>query len=574
MDETVTKKVKQKVYDISGRGGLSPTFQGDRYRAQSDPHLRYLGGDNQMVEGFFNPFIRDGYLSPSNQSYKRITVSGTDSSYGGVPRVFLYSEVKSTDPEITYLLSGNKLLQSSGDDFTTFVSDATTINDETQFYPQDIVDYHLNGDVAHPFFLTEFPSQSDSLMYYDVTDPTTPYTTAYQSTMGLDDYSQLVLADNGYLYVIAQHMVHKYDGSTAGGASGTFTEDVLLFPEEIRLRGGIDYRGNMYIGLVGYEHQTLLDQSYREHEITISTAPRMVGVYVWDRLSTIVKMRDFFVLPNMQNIVGFHISPGGMLRVFGITNHRTVQLLEFNGKGFNIVLELGGRSYPSQPKGVKVSGLITYWLGQDGIFYAFGKVNFTDKAEILAKLLDVNAVAAAISGTSTDVMTKAGAILVTGYYNTGQVTTSNRLDHEAVLIGFQRTGGTNEVIRYFPHTTEILQSVTPVANQGNTYTKVDYFPSLANLKHLHLYCAPGGSDGSTTEVATIKLYANQSTTAFKTITVTRGDVFKGYISVELNKLFVNALQVEIEWETTQQLGTNDFCPNFAVVDYEDTLTLK
>ncbi len=650
----VSVQPQQMVIDLSGRGGLVPSYQGDKNRAQSDPQLRYLGADNAMAEGFFNPFVRDGYLSPSNQSYKRITPTGSTASFINVPRAFTQSSY--LDPDETFMLAGNRLWQAAGDDFTTLSSDATDINVDQQAWPGDILMYFLNGGTAYPFFTKGGYNSSlnGALTYYNQSADT--YTNA-QSSIFTDDYTHLVIADNGYMYMLDSTAIHKFDGTSSGGAAGIFTSNVIVFPGPYRTRGGIDYRGNLYVGLVTGEPQMSQQYSYRNNEITKTRRPRTVGVYVWDRLSTVVKMRDFFELPNMQNIVGFHIAPNGMLRVFGITNNRTVQLLEFNGKGFDVLIELGGRAYPAQPRGVSVSGLVTYWLGQDGIFYGFGKVNYTDKNEILGKLLDVNAVATAIRGSAATV-SKAGAIMATGFYNTGQADTAYKLDHEGFLIGFSYSGGassnftvtiaspavftsnghglsigdeirftttgalptgiatgtsyfviaagftanafqvstsfggsaantsgsqsgthswarvnTSEVIRYFPHTNTALQSVTPVANQGNGYTKVEYFPLLCNLRHLNIYCMPGATTGSET-VATIKLYANQSTSAFKTITLTRADITKGYYSVELNKLFVNALQIEIEWETTQQLGSNDFAPTFAVISYVPTSTLK
>lgn len=642
-----------RTYDLSGNGGLAVKFEGDRTRAQSEPQLRYKGADGQYVAGIFNPFKKDGYLSPANQSYKQVTPTGTILAYATVPRVFVYHSALST-PE-TYMLAGDRFWQASGDSFTTLSSDATDINDGNEIFPADMVMYYLNGQSAYPFFLTGDGSFSTvELRYYDAGADT--YTSVANSKVG-DEYASLVVADNGYMYVLANNHVDKFDGTEAGGSSGTYTNNVLEFPSPITTRGGIDYRGLMYIGIVGFESDTTKAGSHRNNERTKTNPRRFVGVYVWDRLTTAVRMRDFYELYNAQDITGFHISPAGTLRVFILTTNRTTQLLEYTGTGgkFNVVQEMGATAYPSQPKGVGVGGMITYWLGQDGYFYAFGKSNFLEK-ECLVRLLDMDAVAAAITGTSTDTMTLAGAILVTGYYNTGQADTANRLDHEAVLIGFQHTGGvattftvtiaspgvftsnshglvsgdsitlsttgalptglatnttyyvissgltanefqlsatlggsaintsgsqsgthsfrrtsTNQVIRYFPHTSEILQSVTPYPNEGNAYTKVDFFKGLATLHHLNVYCAPVSGSGSTV-IGNIKLYANQSTTAFKTVQVTRDMAARGYVSIEINKPYVNAFQIEIEWSTSQALGTNDFTPSFAVLEYDDAST--
>lgn len=639
-------KPQTLIIDLSGKAGLAPTFAGDINRAQSDPNLRYTGQDNQFVDGIFNTYKKDGYLSPSNVTYKRITPTGNQANYGSVPRVFNYFSPLTTSE--TYMLAGERFWQASGDSFTTLSSDATDINDGSEMYPMDMVNYYLNSSIAYPMFLSGDTSFGTAkFRRYDTSADT--YTTI-KSITSSDEYASLVLTDNGYLYVLNNNHVDKFDGTSNGGASGTYTDNVLVFPGQFRTRGGIDYRGNIYMGLVAFESSSMRDASYRQNEITKSTTPLLVGVYVWDRLSTVVKMRDFFQLPNMQNISGFHVAPNGALRLFGITNRRTTQLLEFTGTNFKIIYELGARAYPAQPKGVGVSGLSTYWLGQDGIYYCFGSTNFTDK-ESLTKLLDLNTVATAING-STAIVNIAGATLISGYYNTGQSDTTNRLDHEAHLIGFQYTGtvaqtvtitlaspgvftktahglsigdtivfsttgalptgltaGTtyyvisagltadtfevsatlggsavntsvsqsgvhsfvrsriNEVIRYFPHTNEVLQSVTPTADQGNVYTKVHLLPQLSTVKNITIYCAPGASTGSTV-VATLKFYANQSTSTFKSFSVTRDMISRGYVQVELNKPYMNAFQMEIEWSTSQALGTNDFCPSYGVVEYE------
>jgi hypothetical protein len=637
------------------KADLAPMFNGDRNRAQGDPQLRHLVAETQVADGIFNPFKRHGYLSPANQSYKRITPTGTLLTYGSVPRVFANATNVSGE---SVMLAGTRFWQATGDNFTTLSSDATSIHGDTTTWPMDLELYYINGVSGRTFMLTSDTSGTDGkLRYYNHGADT--YTTV-QSSLVLDEYSCLARADNGFMYVIGQNRVHKFDGTEAAGASGLFTSNVLVFPSKLALRGGIDYRGVMFMGVVGWETtggSGLMDNtvSYRSVPVSTSSLPIYAGVFLWDRLSTTVRMRDFIEIPNIQNLVGFHISPLGTLRVYGISNHRTTQLLEWSGTKFNIIRELGPQAYPAQPKGVRTSGLFTYWLGQDGYVYCIGRASALDEKEQLAKILDVNAVAADMCGVVGTTISLAGAVLPASFQNTGQVDTTDRIDHESLLIGFQYSNGpsvtcamtiaspavvtasahglgvgdsikfsttgalptgltagttyyvisaglsaddfrvsasaggsaintsgtqsgvhsfrktvSNEVIRVFPFTNQTLQSVTPKANIGNVYSGVKYFKRLSTIKHIDFYCAPGTTSGTDT-VATIKFYANQSTTAFSTKTVTRNDLVKGYKSIDLNKLWVNALQIEIEFETTQTLGPNDFAPAMAVVEYEDSV---
>jgi hypothetical protein len=640
------------------KASLGTMFQGDRNRAQGDPQLRHTLTQNQLADGIFNPFKKYGYISPANQSYKRITPTGNLFTYGSVPRVFVNASNVTNE---TAMLAGERFWQAAGDNFTTLSSDSTDIQNDTTTWPMDAELYYVNGVSGRTFFLSGETSGTDGrLRFYNHGADT--YTTV-QTGLVLDEYSCLAKADNGFLYVIAQNRVHKFDGTEAAGSSGLFTSNVLTFPSKIALRGALDYRGIMFVGIVGWETtggSGLMDNtvSYRSVPVTTSTAPLYVGVYLWDRLSTTVRMRDFIQIPNLQNLVGFHISPLNTLRVFGISNHRTTQLLEWDGTKFNIIRELGPQAYPAQPRGVATTGLTTYWLGQDGYLYSLGRATAVDKEEQLAKVLDVNAVASDICGVAAQTISLAGAILPVSFQNTGQVDTTDRLDHEGLLLGFQYNNGaaitvtitiaspgvvsatahglgigdpikfsttgalptgltagttyyvisagfgansfqvsasaggaaidttgsqsgvhtirkaiSNEVIRYFPHTNQVIQSITPIANIGNAYSKVSYLPRGATLKHFELYCAPVSGSGSTA-IATLKFYANQSTTPFKTLSITRGDASKGYIPVEFNKPFCNAFQVEVEWDVTQALGANDFCPAYAVIEYTEAAPIK
>ena len=79
------------------------------------------------------------------------------------------------------------------------------------------------------------------------------------------------------------------------------------------------------------------------------------------------------------------------------------------------------------------------------------------------------------------------------------------------------------------------------------------------------------SAGAITE-ATLKVYFNQSTTAFKSHAITRDDMSRGYIDIPINKQYVNAIQLEVEYNTVNTLYTYTFAPSMAVVDYTPTST--
>lgn len=403
----------------------------------------------------------------------------------------------------------------------------------------------------------------DYLIYYDANAAT--YHNVVTEDMGLDDYAKMTIADNGYMYISAGNHVHKFDGTATGGTNGIFTPDVLLFPSTFGTRGSLDFHGFLYIAIVGFaETPVLTAESYRTTPFTETVTPRLVGVYIWDRISSVVRMRDFIEIPNMQDLVGFHISPAGTLRLFGITNSRNVELLEYTGSIFKTILKLGPSAYPSQPDGVGISGDITYWLGQDGNFYAYDNR--------LAKLLDMDAVAASL-GSAGNLMTQAGSILSAGFYNSGQVDTSYRLDYEAFLLGFTRTGSLHGVVRIFPHSTTILQSVTPVANQGDVFTEVQRLPVFADISYIRLYNLPISSTGATT-IATVKVYLNHSAVASASYPISQKEAALGYKYIGDAFPGVYAIQLEVEFGTSAQLGLDDYCPIYAEIDYEDNFTRR
>lgn len=130
---------------------------------------------------------------------------------------------------------------------------------------------------------------------------------------------------------------------------------------------------------------------------------------------------------------------------------------------------------------------------------------------------------------------------------------------------------------------DIFQLTNIQQHQGNIFTPVRFFPSMSTVKHINIFMAPTSGISGTNEEAAIKFYFNQSATASFTKYVTRNDIAKGYVSFEINKPYVNAMQLEIEYfnsenlnpsGTYSNLGVADFSPSFAEVIYEPTTTIR
>jgi hypothetical protein len=75
---------------MSGRGGLGDKFFGDSDQITPTPNRRYLIADSQMAAGTFNPFMRDGLLSPSVNTFQTLTA---DQTFLGVAGSSIYDHI-------------------------------------------------------------------------------------------------------------------------------------------------------------------------------------------------------------------------------------------------------------------------------------------------------------------------------------------------------------------------------------------------------------------------------------------------------------------------------------------------
>ena len=66
--------------NLSGKNGLTDLFAGDTDRLTPDPHLRISTGKEMMASGVFNPYLRDGYLSPTTTTSVSLTHGSTPTS--------------------------------------------------------------------------------------------------------------------------------------------------------------------------------------------------------------------------------------------------------------------------------------------------------------------------------------------------------------------------------------------------------------------------------------------------------------------------------------------------------------
>lgn len=532
--------------DVTGRQGLAPKFNGDMNDTTGRPQLRYLGKAGQSAQGIFNPLRNYGYMSPSTDSFVSITESDGGADFTTVMRASIYDS-NSQD----YFLGDKEGTLWYGDDATDLVLSKAVKCPGTTPSITDLEIYQVNG-VRKLFYCYINSTGSDigiSNMPFGSNDNTWMSATvsgAFAST-ATDNF--MIVADNGFAYWITVNSVHKIDGTTAGGANGTVTPNVLVFPPDFNLYDGLDWKGNIWLAI--------------ETSATIGVAStaayneRIVGVYVWDRQSTQVRMQDFIPMSGVKEIRKIFISPSGRIRVIVISSERFVQIREYNGTTFEVVAELGMIAYPQYRDSLTRIGNMSVWFAADRYFYGYGSLIPGESEELYmlgstTSILDVSTVGCVLllDANSSTTTTRSGLIW------------SGVTSLSAVL---------NRV--WYPFGQGTINSVAMQGNQGDVYTLVSQFPTLSKVNYIRVYHAPQSTSGTTAQ-GTLKYYLNQSTTLTGSVSVTRNDIARGYVYQVVGKTGVFAIQFEIEFATGITLGTNDWLPRMIEVDYEDTTKLK
>lgn len=614
---------QQLVIDLSGRGGLADKWAGELISpTQTNSQTNYTTKDGEMMFGNFNPIKRKGYMSPNANTFVTVTpeVSFTV--------LMAASQVDDVNSDIYFFENGTKLHKAdSFDDLA--LSDDRTISSGIGV---DLAIYTLNGNrslfysfeqsgipkigvkdlvaTLAPTFTantgTDFITIQDNgwvlwenrqvwltstgtlpaglstaVAYYlkgvsgftaqlsltaggaaiDITDTGTG---VHSISLFIDAWfadsantsaikPKMIISGDGFMYGLFKNSVHRIDGTSVGGANGTVYQDVLLAPSYFYFSNGIDYRGNLYLVIQKnsqYQNQYLLNDNANSFNSE-------VGVYIWNRQSTFFNTSDFIPVLGVLSIHSIFVAPNGKVRIICRASNKTTQIREFNGTSFVVLKELGITSYPNYDDSVVVANGFTIWQGSDTRIYYYGK----EPGDVNEFLF-----VPALLGTVTT--SKGGAIA----YADGGTLQADGLDSLYVSL----YDGTNYIVRKVsPHSDGTYNSASVVRAAGTPYTGTKLLPRLSTVKHIDVYFAVLGvqTTSLTTEEATISIYFNESATAWATKSITRTDLNKGLFSIEVNKPFINSIQFSITW-SANQIGTTDFCPSVAVVNYEVTTTIK
>jgi hypothetical protein len=565
--------------DLSGIKGLTNHYYGDKPYASSKPNLRYFGNQGEVAEGIYNPIALLGYMSPANNTTK--TVTGTSGFL--LTSALITRRITSTttdaiffSDEATTGTSGKVLNLDTAVD--TALDTAYTIDPFSgtpYFKCTDMIVYQING-VSQIFFssinITSTGNNTIGIADTGFGSPDVDWSTTLPvgasdfikgDTSGAPTAGRLsfVNADNGFLYILNGNNIHKVDGGITGGTNGTVTPRVLTFLGDptsggtatvTRLIEAVDTRGRLWIGLhVDAADSTPFTENFN----------RRVGVYVWDRRSTVANMQDFISIEGVKEFKSMFMFQG-QPACFTLSNDGYTQFRVWNGNEFKVVKTLGKEAYPPYKRhSMHVEGDLVYWLGNDGYVYCYGKI-IDGLGNGLYIVGDMTA-----HVTSNQTFTGGGILIAANDVET--VTSGTNTNGLAFYISFKDTAG-NHLKKFYVHGIQTIASNNQVAHIGNIYSMVNFLPDMTNLEYIDIRCAPTGSGSST--IATIKYYANQSTTPFATKTITQDQASRGYVRHELNKHYVNAFQMEIEHAIDITMGDNSFRPSTAILEYKETQT--
>ena len=513
------------IIDLSGIGGLAPRYHSERTDNTTHPELRIIGADNQYADGTVNPIAKLGYISPASNTVTAVTSN---------PSAIIGSTVIDTVNSKGYFWErGTKLHEL--DSYTDTTLDVNRI--VTGATGTDLEIYTVNG-VRKLFYAYRHASGGDIGIWdfssiYD--DTWLSATCASGFNTGTTNNTKMIVADNGYMYVLDGSTLHKIDGTTAGGANGTVTANVITFPANFQLIDGLDLRGNLWIALMRSTRDL-----YSANTDT-SLFEELAGVYVWNRISTATDMTDFITIEGVReirNIFAFR----GIPSCFTVSSARYTQLRIFNGNEFRVVQELGPEAYPRFPDSVHDTGDMMFWLGNDGIIYAYGKI-IPYGEDALYKIGDMTGHITA--GTT---FSSGGAIMGAG--------TTQEMFYLCIK------DSTNALIKqWYPH--YATSSKYPLA--GGFYSMVKTLPKLSTVSSITLYYPPVTTGA--TEVLDVDIYFNQSTTSWGTTTLTRADGARTYRYIPIGESGVNFVQLGLRWKTGNALSYA-ITPMYAEIEYE------
>lgn len=568
--------IQRAIIDMSGRGGLSNKWHGDINRfgyigatEVGTPNLRYLAKEGEVVNGFFNPITKYGYNSPSSDTFLSTSVSGGGTA---INKTIPVNIVDDGFKDIWFCCN-NSHIYYANQYYNSSLTDAVTISSGLQALVSftDACLYELNGNStlffawvgsSNGYISTLGQGDSSGVTFnenWSQADVTNPLVFD-----GGARTLRMIPSGDGFMYILDRNKVHRLDGTTVGGTNGTLYQNVLQGSASSQIHSGAEWRNKLY--LVVRKSNTLDDYTATNTYALRAAVPDGIGIYVWNKQSTFYNSSDFIQLPGIQDVRAIWVSPKGDLRIICLESTGEATLRVLDGTTFKILEYLPFGATPPTQKSLKVHGSFTYWLGNDGLLYCYGS-DIPEEKEFLVTMTQF-----ITDGQETNIGGSLACTSATG----GDAPPSNYKPSDIFWVSYSTSTSNGSLKTYYPFAYDTVATSNNIEkNVGNIYYPVKILPTLSTVKHINIVMArtEGLSSGTTVE-AVIKFYFNNSATSSFSKNITRDDISRGYISIEINKPFVNSIQLEVEHSVGTNIGVADFAPAYAELIYDTTSTLK
>ena len=387
---------------------------------------------------------------------------------------------------------------------------------------------------------------------------------------------------NQYIYILDGESIHGINVSLSGtteDVDGTLDADLILFQAGVKLIDGVDNNENIYLSLV--EGNSSVDLWNLPTDTSTKTN---CYVYVWNKISGQSLQANRIELTDCKH-VGKGFAMNGNIYFMTINDSNVSEIRMLSRGGFTVLHEIGADS--------------EFNIGKQSITVTeLGAIIATNKGNLF--LLDKNNELKKLGTFADDIDESAPALVIYGGgegHEPSNIAQGLQTVVPHLTITYRTSGGVNKIKKFFLRnqgtmlneykgftpTTEQqtwLDTNVPelplVANEGNVYTLVNFLPKLSDLKECVIYCKPTGivTEGEVTEIAKLKLYKNQKTEPFFTHSVTDKNASRGYLEFNLDESNVNAVQIEVEYNTSLPIGDNDFTPLTGVLEYTPTGSRK
>lgn len=368
-------------------------------------------------------------------------------------------------------------------------------------------------------------------------------------------YNFMRKADNGFVYLFTQNRVSKIDGSSLGGDDGAISKNILLFPRKHHIVDAVDYRSKLFMAI----HQHRMPSGN-----TVDMVPGSCGIYVWNRISTQLTKADYIDLPGVREIKKLYISPDQVLKMLVISENGLTEVREFGyndsgGVVFRVKKRLGQGAYPEYPDGLTTMGDKVVWLASDGRVYF-------ERDGVICIPLEINVSPTTAAGAINSITP--GAIFYGS--NASTADTGYRENRQALILNYY-DDATVKMNRLYVFDLETKDGTTQVASTSDVFSPVKFLPVTSDLQSVRIYNYP--TVGTATDaIAYVKIYFNQSSSVGMTKTITLKEASRGYVDLKVNKRYIHAVQIEIEWVPTEVLTENIYMPSLAVLTYDQTTT--